>query len=506
MSRETRVISLEDISIPERARQIDLESDSFYGLLNSIKQKGLLQPILVAEADDEQFKLICGERRYLCHQKLELPTIMAVVCPALTPEDELFFELDENRAREDFTWAETLLLKGKLWIQYRKGDPKFRRKEFSALLGQSEALTSMELTLFQAANKYPEILTCPSMSAAVEFLKELKLNALLKESNSREIQRYNKKKDAENSDSEDCGSEDYDELRKCLKSPKGERFGGKVLSATNTVSNPTQFEEDNLAQEILKSVKAQVTSTTRLRDTYAYTVWDSMSDLFKETNESSVDCIVTDPPFGIEANMSRVRNKRDVYDGKYKDSEEDWKDLMISFICESARTLKPGAHLYMFCSFKHYTWLELALHQMSFTLAPTPIIWGKTSKEGKIWPLSCNLPQYYPAHSCQLIIMAFNEGKKRELVMRGKPNLFLYPAKEAGEQKGHSFEVPVAVYSRLISLSCNPGDVVLDPFCGTGNSLLAGIINDVNMSGAEIAPGYRDLATYKINQTLKRKE
>ncbi|MCX5816738.1 MAG: ParB/RepB/Spo0J family partition protein [Proteobacteria bacterium] len=95
-------LSLGDIIIEEQIRSsIDTESESFKALMESIEDRGVLEPVLVTPKDGK-YLLLCGERRYLAAQKLGLPTIPARILDAITQKDEILaFQLTENLQRED---------------------------------------------------------------------------------------------------------------------------------------------------------------------------------------------------------------------------------------------------------------------------------------------------------------------------------------------------------------------------------------------------------------------
>ncbi|MCX5811568.1 MAG: ParB/RepB/Spo0J family partition protein [Proteobacteria bacterium] len=95
-------LSLGDILIEEQVRSgIDTEGESFKSLMESIKDRGILEPVLVTPKDGK-YLLLCGERRYLAAQKLELPSVPARVVDAITQKDEILaFQLTENLQRED---------------------------------------------------------------------------------------------------------------------------------------------------------------------------------------------------------------------------------------------------------------------------------------------------------------------------------------------------------------------------------------------------------------------
>ena len=41
------------------------------------------------------------------------------------------------------------------------------------------------------------------------------------------------------------------------------------------------------------------------------------------------------------------------------------------------------------------------------------------------------------------------------------------------ERTGYPTQKPIALYERIIKASSNPGDIVLDPFCGTATTCIA---------------------------------
>jgi ParB family chromosome partitioning protein len=95
-------LSLENILLEEQVRSsIDTESDSFKALTESIKDRGILEPVLVTPKEGK-YLLLCGERRFLAARKLELPSIPARIVDAVTQKDEILaLQLTENLQRED---------------------------------------------------------------------------------------------------------------------------------------------------------------------------------------------------------------------------------------------------------------------------------------------------------------------------------------------------------------------------------------------------------------------
>lgn len=87
---------------PDQPRKI-FSDDEINMLAESIKENGLLQPILVKELEDGQLIIVSGERRFRAHEQLKLESIPAW----FTTGDPEELALVENLVREDLSAMET---------------------------------------------------------------------------------------------------------------------------------------------------------------------------------------------------------------------------------------------------------------------------------------------------------------------------------------------------------------------------------------------------------------
>jgi DNA modification methylase len=62
-----------------------------------------------------------------------------------------------------------------------------------------------------------------------------------------------------------------------------------------------------------------------------------------------------------------------------------------------------------------------------------------------------------------------------------------YPAK-----RRHPYEKPIAVYEHILARACRPGDLVLDPFAGSGTSRDAAQKLDLAWRGCDIDPQFAE--------------
>jgi ParB family chromosome partitioning protein len=83
-----------------RLRDVGKEIDE---LAESISKIGLLEPIVVYEAETPgKFEIVTGQRRFLAHQELKKPTIMAAILDGKVDEAEAkVISVTENLVRRD---------------------------------------------------------------------------------------------------------------------------------------------------------------------------------------------------------------------------------------------------------------------------------------------------------------------------------------------------------------------------------------------------------------------
>lgn len=82
-----------------------IEEDKLEELAASIKEHGIVQPIIVLELDNGEFQIVAGERRWRACQLLKMDTIPAII-QDYSPQEILEIALIENIQREDLNPVE----------------------------------------------------------------------------------------------------------------------------------------------------------------------------------------------------------------------------------------------------------------------------------------------------------------------------------------------------------------------------------------------------------------
>lgn len=160
--------------------------------------------------------------------------------------------------------------------------------------------------------------------------------------------------------------------------------------------------------------------------------------------DQSVDLIVTDPPYAFDRGSTYFR------DWFLELPDEAWPAILAQL----HRVLREDAHAYVFCDRRTQLIFERAAHAAGFRVHP-PLIWNKGSVGlGN----SCWRPQH------ELIL--FLEKGHRPGNTRTPGDVLTAPR----VARRYPTEKPVPILRQLIEQASHPGELVLDPFCGSGNT------------------------------------
>lgn len=153
-------IPLDQISLPPNQPRRYFDSEALKQLTESIKQHGILQPLLVRPLDGEKHELVAGERRYRAAQELGLKVVPVVIREL---DDNAAFQLAliENLLREDLNPVEETegilqLLALKLGRNVEEIPPLLRRLQHErkeAANSSNNVIGKTELDSEQADNK-----------------------------------------------------------------------------------------------------------------------------------------------------------------------------------------------------------------------------------------------------------------------------------------------------------------------------------------------------------------
>lgn len=170
--------------------------------------------------------------------------------------------------------------------------------------------------------------------------------------------------------------------------------------------------------------------------------------------DGKFDCIIADPPYGIDADT--FRNQAAV-EHTYQDDEDYANGLMAYIAIEGMRITKDKAHIYVFCDINRFAFIRILFEDAGWYVWKWPLIWYKGSNVG-ILPV----PGIGPRRTYEAILYGV-KGKRKTLI-EGAPDVLTIPHDKSVERGAHK---PPDLYEALINRTCLPGHTVLDPCAGT---------------------------------------
>lgn len=401
-----QTIDIKDVKIaPDRQRKEFNEQD-MTSLVEGLLQRPLLHPISL----DDTNQLIAGERRLRAvsilaaqdrqimfeGELVPLGFIPYVNVGKLTPLEYEEIQLAENLERSDLTWQENSATIARL---------HFLRTGQKELVGEKQTFTqtAKEITVM-AGKPAAEVTTHGRLDVANSVLLAGHLH-------------------------------------------KPEVAGAK-----------TKKEAINIVRrDLAKTFEAELAKRVQKRPS-RHTLWNTDCRLrLKDIATNSIDVIITDPPFGIDADkMSPLSGSESGAVHQYQDDPAYAKEIMLAIINETPRICKEKSHLYMFCDFRYFSLISEWLAAVGWAVHHRPMIWNKPS--GGMLGDTTRAPRL----AYETIIFARRGDRLMHRVG------FEVITMNGVDSKRNPAEKPVSLYEDLISRSATPGNIILDPCCGTG--------------------------------------
>jgi len=237
-------------------------------------------------------------------------------------------------------------------------------------------------------------------------------------------------------------------------------------------------------------------------------------EILNSLPEKSVDLIFADPPYNLQLqnelhrpNMTRVDGVDDDWD--QFDSFEAYDKFTREWLTACKRVLKSTGTIWVIGSYHNIFRVGTIMQDLGFWVL-NDVIWVKTNPmpnfrgvrftnahETLIWANTSRGAKYTFNHQAM-------KGLNEEKQMRS--DWWLLPlatraerVKDANGYKAHSTQKPGSLLYRVILSSSNPGDVVLDPFFGSGTTGAVAKRLHRNWIGIEREASYIEVAQKRID-------
>ncbi len=227
----------------------------------------------------------------------------------------------------------------------------------------------------------------------------------------------------------------------------------------------------------------------------------SCIDGLKNLPDESVDLIFTDPPyFQYRAqNVQGLKNHKDVETEFEFDSfsnEEEYLNFLEEVLTECFRVAKPGAAGYIWCGDDFVSYINRMVDRVGFKFRKV-IHWHKTN------PFPAIYTRKMFANSMELLVH-FSKGTPKtwnHKHVNEMHNFIQAPICMGKERTKHKTQKPLKVCIPYIEISSNPGDLVLDPFIGSGSTAVAAKMLGRNFIGFEISKEFCEITNERLMQT-----
>lgn len=229
-------------------------------------------------------------------------------------------------------------------------------------------------------------------------------------------------------------------------------------------------------------------------------------------NENSVDLVVTSPPYNVDIQYNS--HKDDVTYAEYLEFSEKWMARCFEWLKEDGRFClnipldkNKGGQQSVGAD------LTTIAKRIGFQYHST-IIWNEGNISRRTaWGSWMSASAPYVIAPVELIVVFYKKtwkktsGSKvsdvsRQEFMDWTNGVWSFNG-ESKKKVGHPAPFPVELPRRCVKLFSYVDDVVLDPFCGSGTTLIAAVSNNRKGIGIDVDKKYCDLAKKRILENTK---
>ncbi len=226
---------------------------------------------------------------------------------------------------------------------------------------------------------------------------------------------------------------------------------------------------------------------------YQADAYEKINDLI-ETG-ITVNHIITDPPYNIskDNNFSTMKHPRAGVDfGNWDRGEFD----LYSWIPKYARILDKNGSMIIFCSYRFISYIIDVLESEDADMVVKDIL---------VWQKSNPMPRNIKRRYVQDMEFAIWAVKKKAKWVFNKPDdkpylrgFFTTSLVSGSEKLGHPTQKSLKLMEDIISIHTNPGDLILDPFMGSGSTGEAALKQGRCFLGIEYDQMYFEIAKKRL--------
>jgi site-specific DNA-methyltransferase (adenine-specific) len=219
-------------------------------------------------------------------------------------------------------------------------------------------------------------------------------------------------------------------------------------------------------------------------------------ELLREGPGGSVDLVVTDPPFAIDFRPQRNNYNRTasrVVEGYREIAAEDYLAFTKEWMGEASRALRGTGSLYVFSGWNRLRDVLQALDET-----------GLTTINHLIWKYQFGVftkKRYVTSHYHILFAVKDPKDYFFSKAEHYPEDVWVINREYWTGKRKTPTKLPLALVKKILAFSSREGDLVLDPFLGSGTVAVAAKEMGRHYLGFEIVPEYFELAGERIERT-----
>ncbi|MFN0174818.1 MAG: DNA-methyltransferase [Saprospiraceae bacterium] len=236
---------------------------------------------------------------------------------------------------------------------------------------------------------------------------------------------------------------------------------------------------------------------------------DCISGMARHLPDQSVDLVITDPPFGIDfqakrGNYNRVGSRVLVGYNEVKGS--DYLEFTRAWLTQVKRVLKPTGSLYIFSGWNYLKDLLISLDDLEMILV-NHLVWK--------YQFGVVTTRKYVTSHYHVLFVSLNEKQRKfypyaryakdaihpeggSAHYKDKEDVWNIPREYwTGDVKTPT-KLPAELIRKILAYSSQPGDLVLDPFLGSGQTAVVSHLEGRRYLGFEVVPEYYEFAKKRL--------
>jgi site-specific DNA-methyltransferase (adenine-specific) len=229
----------------------------------------------------------------------------------------------------------------------------------------------------------------------------------------------------------------------------------------------------------------------------------------------TIDLIVTDPPFAIDFRATKNNYNRTasrVMQGYNEIKQKDYYDFSVKWMEQAFRVLKESGSMYVFSGWNNLKDILNALDDVGFVTV-NHIIWKY--QFGVVTTKKFVTSHYHCVYVCKnekkrkfYPFTRFSQKQKttdgRSLHYKDKEDVWDIKREYWTGDKKTPTKLPAEILRKILEYSSRQGDVVFDPFLGSGQVAMISKQMGRNYLGFEIVKKYHNFAKKRLDKNLYR--